>query len=407
MWSTVLGTLRVGSVRTLGARRTAEQDSLLLHTPDQPENSKVLRVAIIGAPNAGKSTLSNQLLGRKVFPVSKKVHTTRCQAQGIISDGDTQIILLDTPGMISPTKGKRHNLEKSLVQDPWESMKSADVVLVLVDVSERWSRNCLNFEVLKCLFQYSHIPSILVMNKVDMIKQKGVLLEVTNQLTEGIVNKKKAQVKTLAKTSSGKNLRSGEQPKVIASRPQKQEPEEIVQQSEIERHEVETELYHVPGDTEDQCDKRTQALRDLKNKKGWPHFQDVFMLSALNGEEVQTLKKYLLTLAKPSEWEYHSDVITTQSPEDICSNIIREKLLEYLPQEIPYNIIQKTELWEEGPSGELVILQTLLVAKENHVKMLIGSKGQIIGRIAREAGQDLMNVFLCDVRLQLSVKVKK
>lgn len=91
--------------------------SLLLRHPDQPENPKVLKVAIIGAPNAGKSTLSNQLLGRKVsillfkcrhcsvsgcliligyfpkvFAVSKKVHTTRNRALGVLTEGDTQIV---------------------------------------------------------------------------------------------------------------------------------------------------------------------------------------------------------------------------------------------------------------------------------------------------------------------------
>lgn len=97
-----------------------EQKRLLENRPDQPQNPKVLRIAIIGAPNAGKSTLSNQLLGRKVklgcssgcylgvlacpscvmcfinflqvFPVSKKVHTTRCKARGVITHQDTQLV---------------------------------------------------------------------------------------------------------------------------------------------------------------------------------------------------------------------------------------------------------------------------------------------------------------------------
>ncbi|KAI2582097.1 Era like 12S mitochondrial rRNA chaperone 1 [Homo sapiens] len=69
-----------------------EQDVLLVHHPDMPENSRVLRVVLLGAPNAGKSTLSNQLLGRKVFPVSRKVHTTRCQALGVITEKETQVV---------------------------------------------------------------------------------------------------------------------------------------------------------------------------------------------------------------------------------------------------------------------------------------------------------------------------
>lgn len=131
---------------------------------------------------------------------------------------------------------------------------------------------------------------------------------------------------------------------------------------------------------------------------GWPHFQDIFMLSALSQEDVRTLKQYLLAKAQPGPWEFHSGVLTSQTPEEICANVIRAKLLEYLPQE-------KTVVWEEGPSGELVILQKLLVPKESHVRILIGQKGQVISQIAQEVGRDLMNIFLCDVQIRLSVKL--
>lgn len=130
------------------------------------------------------------------------------------------------------------------------------------------------------------------------------------------------------------------------------------------------------------------------------------MLAALNGEEVDTLKQYLLMQAKPGPWEFHSRVLTSQSPHEICDNIIREKILEYLPLEVPYGVTQMTELWEEGPSGELIIVQNLVVPRKSHKLMLIGRRGALISRIAQEAGQDLMNIFLCDIRLKLKVEVK-
>ncbi|XP_077150444.1 GTPase Era, mitochondrial [Ranitomeya variabilis] len=365
----------------------ADQDSLLLNAPDQPENSKVLKLAIIGAPNAGKSTLSNQLLGRKLFPVSCKVHTTRCKAQGILTEGDTQIILLDTPGMVNSVRAHRHKLEKTFQEDPWASVKVADLVLVLVDVSDKWMRKSLHSEVLKCLYKNSHVPSILVLNKVDLVKQKNSLLEVTHKLTEGLVKGRKAVIKSSKKTSD----RSVQPDPHIIKEPGEQ-PEGHKELSRLDSN--------VGGEQE-------IAYRNLKDRTGWPHFQEVFMLSALEGGEVETLKKYLMTVAKPGEWEYHSEVVTTQSPQEICNNIIREKLLEYLPEEIPYNITQVNELWEEGSGGELVIKQTLLVSKENHVKLVIGPGGELISKIAKEAGSDLMNAFLSDVRLQLAVKFRK
>ncbi|XP_066189479.1 GTPase Era, mitochondrial isoform X1 [Sylvia atricapilla] len=385
-----------------------EQKRLLENRPDQPQNPKVLRIAIIGAPNAGKSTLSNQLLGRKVFPVSKKVHTTRCKAQGVITHEDTQLIILDTPGLTNPLKAKRHNLEEAMLTDPWDSMKHADLVLVLVDVSDHWTRNSLSKEVLKCLSQFPHIPSVLVLNKVDILKKKFLLLEIATDLTEGIVNGKKLEVKSTLKRDS----RSLAKPPFHIT--QASPPESKVQGSSFGQEKNQAQEgsgldrssdVGGTGTGEAQGPKHHEP-ENLKDVKGWPHFQEIFMLAALQGEEVDTLKRYLLMQAKPGPWEFHSDVLTNQSPQEICDNIIREKVLEYLPLEVPYGVTQVTEVWEEGECGELLIVQSLLVPRESHKRMLIGRGGKVISRIAQEAGQDLMNTFLCEVCLKLKVEVK-
>ncbi|XP_059829663.1 GTPase Era, mitochondrial isoform X3 [Hypanus sabinus] len=357
-----------------------EQGSLLQHQPDQPPNPQVLRVAIIGAPNAGKSTLSNQLLRRKVFPVSSKVHTTRCQAQGVITEGETQIVLLDTPGLISPMKMKRHNLEKSLLVDPWHSVKAADLVLVLVDVSDHWTRNKLHTEVLRCLTQNPQIPAVLALNKVDLLKSKGLLLDLTIKLTEGIVNNKKLKVKPRYNSLPqpvGKE-RTGEADGMPDKQARNQsstldvskETHSPHSQGDVHRLEISSDSVSdisQPETAQQQASAPPHSTSESwKNRQGWPHFKEVFMLSAVNGEEVDTLRHYLVSKAQPGQWDYHSEVVTDQSPQEICCNLIRERLLEYLPQEVPYNITQDTELWEEGPSGELRILQNLTVARKNH-----------------------------------------
>uniref|UniRef100_A0A8C5T5M5 GTPase Era, mitochondrial n=1 Tax=Malurus cyaneus samueli TaxID=2593467 RepID=A0A8C5T5M5_9PASS len=262
----------------------------------------------------------------------------------------------------------RHNLDEAMLTDPWDSMKHADLVLVLVDVSDHWTRNSLSKEVLKCLSQFPHIPSVLVLNKVDILKKKFLLLEIVTDLTEGIVNGKKLEVKSAVKPDSRSSVKS---------------PLQITRASPPE-----------------------SKASGSPYMKGWPHFQEIFMLAALHGEEVDTLKRYLLMRAKPGPWEFHSDVLTSQSPQEICDNIIREKVLEYLPLEVPYGVTQVTDVWEEGECGELIIVQSLLVPRESHKRMLIGRGGKVISRIAQEAGRDLMNAFLCDVRLKLQVEVK-
>ncbi|XP_021479269.1 GTPase Era, mitochondrial isoform X2 [Oncorhynchus mykiss] len=342
---------------------SAEQLSLLVKDPDQPENSKVLRVAIIGAPNAGKSTLSNQLLGRK--------------------------ILLDTPGLTTPTKVKRHQLEKSLLEDPWNTVKEASLVVVMVDVSDKWACNKLDFEVLKCLTQYPDVPAVLVLNKVDMLKSKSRLLEITADLTCGVVNGRKLQVRRVIKPPWAER-RTDREARTSGSGDEDKPGGDVA---------------HGEG-SEAQSGLSKEQLRALKTQQGWAHFKDVFMLSAVDGEDVETLKRYLVVGAKPGSWQYHSDVLTDQTPEEICTNTVREKLLEYLPKEVPYTMTQAIDLWHDRENGELDIAVKLYVKKESHMKMVIGQAGQMVARIAREAGDDLSTVFLREVKLRLSVKVK-
>ncbi|XP_066516064.1 GTPase Era, mitochondrial [Hoplias malabaricus] len=365
----------------------AEQFSLLLRAPDQPENPKCLRVAVIGAPNAGKSTLTNQLLGRKLFAVSKKVHTTRSRARGVITEDDTQIILLDTPGLTTPVKVKRHQLENSLLVDPMKSLREADLVVVLVDVADKWTRDRLDFEVLKCLALNPHIPAVLVLNKVDIVKNKTLLLDITAGLTEGIVNGQRLKVRNVVKPL------------------QKEADEKMIKPKEA----PEPQAGEDPSrnlDSQTQRDLSRERLRALKGRKGWPHFKDVFMLCAADAEDVETLKTYLLEAAKPGPWHYHSDVLTDQTPEDVCINAIREKLLEYLPQEVPYTISQHIELLRETEDGKLDISVKLHVKKNSHMSMVIGPGGQMMARIAREAGEDLTSAFMCEVRLKISATQK-
>ncbi|XP_073336190.1 GTPase Era, mitochondrial [Pagrus major] len=363
---------------------SGEQVSLLLRHPDQPDNAKVLKVAIIGSPNAGKSTLSNQLLGRKVFAVSKKVHTTRTRAMGVLTEDDTQIILLDTPGLTTASKVKRHQLEKSLLVDPWNTVKEADLMVVMVDVADKWMCNRLDPEVLKCLAQHPHIPAILVLNKVDLVKAKDRLLNITAELTCGVVNGRKTRVRPMIRPSR------------TEKRPERDS--EMLLDEDNAGPEDSTEANSVLS---------KEKLKALRSQQGWPHFKDVFMLSSLDSEYIDALKNYLMVAAKPGSWQYHSEVLTDQSPEEVCKNIIREKLLECLPQEVPYSVTQSVELWQEVENGELHISVKLYTKKDTHVSMVIGPAGQLVGQIAQEVGEDLSRIFLRDVRLKLSVKLRR
>ena len=99
------------------------------------EKDKLLKVCILGIPNAGKSTLVNQLLGSTVCPHSKKAHTTRFSSKAILTEKETQIIFYDTPGVVKPKDVRKFKLEQSLITNPVESARSADLILVLQGMS--------------------------------------------------------------------------------------------------------------------------------------------------------------------------------------------------------------------------------------------------------------------------------
>src|SRR5947208_4364618 len=125
-------------------------------------------VALIGAPNAGKSTLVNALVGSKVAIVSRKVQTTRSIVRGIAVLGAAQVIFVDTPGIFAP----RRRLDRAMVQTAWGGAKDADVVALLVD-----AKRGLDPEVEAILIKLAEVgqPKILVLNKVDLVDKPNLL----------------------------------------------------------------------------------------------------------------------------------------------------------------------------------------------------------------------------------------
>ncbi|MBN8827182.1 MAG: GTPase Era [Sphingobacteriia bacterium] len=131
-------------------------------------------VALVGSPNAGKSTLLNNLIGEKISIVSPKVQTTRSVIRGIAISKDTQIVFFDTPGLFKPFR----KLEKSIVKAAWHGLHEADYILMLFDSIKGITDN--DIIIIKNL-QNQGIPCSAVLNKVDKV-DKPKLLELTNKL---------------------------------------------------------------------------------------------------------------------------------------------------------------------------------------------------------------------------------
>ena len=125
-------------------------------------------VALIGAPNAGKSTLINALVGSKVSIVSRKVQTTRTQIRGIVIEGEAQIIFVDTPGIFKP----KRRLDTAMVTSAWGGAGDADAVCLLADC-----RKALEDETLAIVERLAEVtrPKYLVLNKIDTIDRQKLL----------------------------------------------------------------------------------------------------------------------------------------------------------------------------------------------------------------------------------------
>lgn len=133
---------------------------------------------ILGAPNAGKSTLINQLTGTKVSIVSDKVQTTRTRVLGIVMQESTQIVFVDTPGIFA-VKNK-NKLERAIVAAAWDALADADCLLVIVDVQRKLSDET---RMILARLKESRKPVHLVMNKIDGLK-RDTLLAMAQKLNE-------------------------------------------------------------------------------------------------------------------------------------------------------------------------------------------------------------------------------
>ena len=135
-------------------------------------------VAVVGAPNAGKSTIVNALVGQKVAIVSPKAQTTRTRLMGVAMDGETQIVLIDTPGIFAPTR----RLDRAMVAAAWNSLDQAEAILVMIDAAAK-----LGERAERVLQGIEGRPEkkFLVLNKVDLTK-KDKLLTIAMQLNERV-----------------------------------------------------------------------------------------------------------------------------------------------------------------------------------------------------------------------------
>jgi len=379
---------RMAEVVTSPAVNPALHRSLLAAPVPSPAHSKLLRVAILGVTNAGKSTLVNRLLGRQVCPASCKPNTTRTNARAVLTDKDTQVVFLDTPGLVDQEDASKFNLERSLLLDPEEACRSADLLLVLQDVSNRYTREAINTKVLRllCLYYYK-VPSIIVINKIDTIPKSRRVFDLIRKLTcnrlkgvEGQVTISKQDSKWSAKSYLKRKARSHE------------EDAEVTERSDV------LERAAAGGLTEGEVASLTAGLL------GWPGFTDVFTISALQGDGVEELREYLLQEARPANWQFAPQLQFDGDPRELVVNLIKSKFLDNLPKSIPYELEPEIQIWEWNEEWKsLNIVATVKAKNKWQFRMLLGQGANTIKRISEQTQEALSSLFSHEVHFKLTV----
>ncbi|KAG6446396.1 GTPase Era, mitochondrial-like [Manduca sexta] len=305
---------------------------------------KIVNVAIIGAPNSGKSTLINNITERKICAASNKVHTTTKLIRAMCYHDNTQIIFLDTPGIVTEREQKKYKLPNSMIEACHKSLRCADVIGVVHDISNRFTKDSLHPDVLSMLNIVEDIPSFLILNKVDKLKTKRQLLVTIRNLTNGF----------------------------IAGNP-------------------------VPG---------SEKLSKNKPDKGYSNFSDVFMVSALNGDGVADIKQYLINNAKEGRLHYSPEEWTDQSPESLIEEAVRAKFLDFLQQELPYSLKIQLEYYEVDENDKIICSVSVECPTERIMKLISGAGGGRLQQIRSHVRNDLVELFKKIVVLDIHLKVK-
>lgn len=271
-------------------------------------------VAIVGRPNVGKSTLLNKLVGQKVSITSKKPQTTRHRIVGIDTRDNYQTVYVDTPGLHIEEKRAINRLMNKAAAS---SILDVELVLFVVE-GTRWTDD--DQMVLNRLIAAKK-PVILVVNKVDLYRDKDTLLP------------------------------------------------------------------------------HLQWLGSQLN------FVDVVPLSAETGDNVEALRTVVHKHLPLCEFFFPDDYVTDRSMRFMAAEIVREKLMRFLGDELPYSVTVEIERfkWEEK---HYHIAALVLVERESQKRMVIGNKGERIKTIATEARLDMASMLEQPVFLQVWVKVK-
>lgn len=408
------------------------------------EDPRFLRVAIVGEPNAGKSTLLNSILGAPLSAVSRKYNTTRDRVLGVHTEGRTQVAFTDTPGFMLPGGVSSGRFQRTLVAVSRSSVPSNDLVLLVVDIARRMTPDMVHaMEDMVRLCGASGVPVVVAANKCDLVKgvplsqeqmeiwrgRQGMGGEASSINRPDLLALKAL---LLGEWLEGACTRSGllgeggfKSPHIWRPAPgaavagagaagaAAAEGNTLSSGPSSTRLHGGKELMRAPSPYfTHNLPSVAQVAAGLKGGGQWGV-----------GELLASIKR----VAPPRQWEHSRDMMTDRAPVEVVADAVRGRIFEWLHEEVPYRVTQETRSWREVPlvgdwekssessgssgSGKsleqaLLIHQDIKVPSSRVAGMLLARGGEPIKGIALAAARDAGKVLGRKVYLQLHVTVR-
>jgi GTPase len=310
-------------------------------------------VALVGRPNAGKSTLLNSILGHKVSIVSDKPQTTRNRIVGVLNDPRGQIAFLDTPGIHRPL----HKLNVRMMDHVRSSLSEADVIALIVDAAEPFGHG-----------DQFVIDLLRDQKSSDAAAQTGVSVPHRSIAHEPGAGDSVAQ--TLLSVLASEHIRRFA----------------ILNKADLL--------------------KKNKLLPLIQQYSGFELFDELIPISAATGDGVDELLQALFSALPEGEARYSGEDFTTQPERFYAAELVREKVLHHTSDELPYTTAVAVERFEEDEEKNLIrIWATIFVERDTQKPIVIGKNGQMIKLIGTEARLDLESILGARVFLDLHVAV--
>ena len=388
-------------------------NGLLQSQASAPKRKERLDVAIVGAPNAGKSQLLNALCGSTVAAVSRKRHTTRSGILGARTVNDEQqLVFVDTPGFMRYKSARKEGLTRDLMTSAESEMTDVDYTLVVIDSARKLDddlKESLVTLMLKAAASEGRIEA--TMGLEDEEDEDDANVAACTDVDDG-------ERRTTENTIEQEVVR--EKFAIVLNKVDLVEPKENL-----------LDIATVVGEMGDECvryierecptyiddreldDDDEASLREPDPEVLERLLPPVFYISALKNDGVDDVLAHLLSLTTPcKEWPVPADAAALMSPQERAEEIIREKIYRCLHREIPHQVKQVNRIFRpmaNPHTGEKVIRidQDLIVRTESHRRLVAGRGGMTLQRMEQDAQRDLMKAFDCDVQLNLHVKFTK